>query len=332
MEKEDIIGSHIVDNLSASDKENKDPVLEQWLAEDEAHKQDLATYRKIWDESSHYISPETFDAATAWHQVDQKNKQRTLKARIFMQSLYVTTGIAAATLVFIFLFQGNYLNKPVNTNMSIAAAYGSNANAVLPDGSHVNLNAGTNLVYTYNSKLKIREVRFNGEAFFHVAKSKEPFVIKLANGLVVRDWGTSFNLQAYDNEDNIEASLVEGKIELLHDTCRVMMKPGDIAVFDKVKQSISVKEGIPSHAYGWLNNKFYMDNMPLTQICRYLERRYDVRINIPTSMAESIHYTGVLKEETITDILDALSQLSDIQYSIKGKNISITSKSGLPMK
>ena len=69
-----------------------------------------------------------------------------------------------------------------------------------------------------------------------------------------------------------------------------------------------------------------MDNMSLGDVCKYLERWYDVNITIQKNLGEKIHYNGVIQEETITEVLEALSHLSNIAYHVKGKNISITSK------
>ncbi|MDL2208496.1 DUF4974 domain-containing protein [Parabacteroides sp. OttesenSCG-928-O15] len=57
-----------------------------------------------------------------------------------------------------------------------------------------------------------------------------------------------------------------------------------------------------------------------------MERKHNVNISIDCELAHEKHYNGVLKEETLSDILEALNKLSEIQYHIKGKNISITSK------
>ena len=86
----------------------------------------------------------------------------------------------------------------------MSADYGNRSEIMLPDGSLVKLNAGSEVVYSYDPKKKTREVDFQGEGFFDVSKSKDPFVIKVAGGLNVRVWGTSFNLQAYTDDPVIQ--------------------------------------------------------------------------------------------------------------------------------
>ena len=72
--------------------------------------------------------------------------------------------------------------------------------------------------------------------------------------------------------------------------------------------------------------KLYMEDMSLSVVCKYLERWYDVEITLQPGLGEKIRYNGVIQEETVTDVMDALSRLSNISYHVKGKHISITSK------
>ena len=49
MEKKKQIGEHIVDHLSERmNEEIVDPVLDEWLAEDESNQEDFKRYKEIW--------------------------------------------------------------------------------------------------------------------------------------------------------------------------------------------------------------------------------------------------------------------------------------------
>lgn len=49
--------------------------------------------------------------------------------------------------------------------VSMSADYGNRSEIMLPDGSLVKLNAGSEVVYSYDPKKKTREVDFQGEGF-----------------------------------------------------------------------------------------------------------------------------------------------------------------------
>lgn len=327
MEEQKLIKDYIVNYLLDDEDENHlDPVLVEWLAEDESHRKEFDLYKKIWEESHRYTEPEAFDPDLAWKKVNEINRRKVYFRKYWKNTLYAVSGGAASLLAVLLLSFMGVFDKDLDLQLKMKADYGSRSEIVLPDGSLVKLNSGSEVVYAYDPKKKIREVDFHGEGFFNVSKSESPFVIKTEGGLNVKVWGTSFNLQAYADDSIVQASLIDGCIELEKGRKNLKMQPGDIAVFDKETDEIKAVEGVLSHAYSWLDNKLYMDDMPLSVVCKYLERWYDVEIMIQPELGEKIRYNGVIQEETIMDVMNALSRLSNISYQVKGKHISITSK------
>lgn len=321
------IGEQIVDHLSdGANDANMAPSLKEWLDQNESNKKDFEQYKNIWIETGSYIEQEAFDTQRAWEKVNHTNTKKNNIRKRLIQIGYITSGVAASILCLFILSTTGIFDKQQEISVSMTADYGNRSEVTLPDGTKVQLNSGSNITYSYNPKKKVREVHFQGEGFFDVSKSKTPFVIKMANELQLKVWGTSFNLQAYEDDQAVSASLVEGCIELNHGKNKLIMNAGDMATFDKHTNEIKPVSGILSHSYSWLNDKLYMDHMSLATVCKYLERRYDVIITLQKDLGKKIHYDGVLQEQTITDILGVLSRLSNIDYTVKGKNISITSK------
>lgn len=326
MEKHENISEHIVSYFLQEKKEITDPVLIKWLAENEANKKTFNQYLKIWNESKYYKEEDTFDSGKAWIRIHTIHQKREKKRSLIKNISYIISGVAASILIMVILSIVGLLENDKEFSVNMTADFGNRSEITLPDGSVVKLNSGSNISYVYNPGKKIREVSFQGEGFFDVSKSKAPFVIKFSNGLDVRVLGTSFNLQAYADDPIVQASLVEGSIELYYQDETLQMNTGEMAVFDKESKKLIRKEGILSHTYGWLENKLYMDEMSLADVCKYLERWYNVDIALQRELGENIHYTGAIQEETITDVMEALSQLSNIKYHVKGKHIYINSK------
>ena len=83
----------------------------------------------------------------------------------------------------------------------VEAPLGAKTKLILPDSTLVWLNAGSKIVYSQGFGVKDRHLRLNGEAYFEVAKdSLNRFVVQ-AGDLAVEALGTSFNVKAYE-EDN----------------------------------------------------------------------------------------------------------------------------------
>jgi ferric-dicitrate binding protein FerR (iron transport regulator) len=329
MEEKFPVGEHIVDRLLESEPSaTADPQLEDWQQASPENKKNFEKYQKIWDATADVSTLQKFDSEKAWNQVDLVIERRKNRTRQIKNFALVISGMAASLLIFLSLtFYTNLFSNPESA-ITMSTTYGSRSEVLLPDGSKVKLNAGSNLEYHFDKVSQTRKVDFSGEAFFEVAKSKKPFVIETAEGLKVKVLGTKFNLSSYPDDRMAQTSLVEGKVELSQNgSASLILNPGQIATLDKNTNEINYTKGEISHTISWMQNKLYMDNMSLQEVCIRLERWYDIQITLSNpDLGEKIHYTGVLKEQTVLDVLDALCRLSMINYEIKGKSIIISGK------
>lgn len=306
-----------------------DPELEQWLNESEDNRIDFERYRKICQAGSRLGAALKYSSTEAFKKVDSRIQHRAKQSHRFRRIILYSSG-AAAVLLVLFTLKVMFWTVGNNSGMvAVKTQMGDRSEVILPDGSEVFLNAGSQLNYQLDACNCLREVSFSGEAFFHVAKSKMPFVITTPSGLQVKVLGTKFNLHAYSDEEDVETTLVEGSVKLSSSNSpeSVTMSPGQIATYSKSTGRLQLRDGSPEHELSWMENKLYMDNMNLGEVCVRLERWYNVNIDINgAGLNQNIHYTGVLSEESITDVLDALCQLSPIKYSMKGNKVVITKK------
>ncbi len=329
MEEKFPIGEHIVDHLLTGEQSlSADPQLEEWQQSNPHNKNEFEKYRKIWEVADDVSTLQKFDSEKAWDQVDSKLEIRQTRIRQLKNIALVVSGMAATLLIFLSLTFYTDLLSTSGTTLAMTTTYGSRSEVVLPDGSKVKLNAGSNLKYHYDKINQTRKVDFSGEAFFEVAKSKKPFEIETADGLKVKVLGTKFNLSTYPEDRTAQTALFEGKVELSQNgSTPLILKPGEMATLDKKLNEVKYTEGEISHATSWMQNKLYMENMSLHDVCTKLERWYDVKITFSDNqLGEKIHYTGVLKEQTVLDVLNALCRLSSIRYELKGKEIMISGK------
>ena len=329
MEGKNPIGEQIVDHLENGEKPIAEgSILNEWLQSNPDSKGEFGKYQKIWNATADVSTLQKFDSEKAWNQVDSLLETRKNRTRQLKNIALVVSGMAASLLIFLSLNFYTNLFSTSEATISMATTYGSRSEIVLPDGSLVKLNAGSNIKYHYDKISQIRKVDFSGEAFFEVTKSKRPFEIFTPDGLKVKVLGTKFNLNTYPDDCTAQTSLFEGKVELSRKgAVDLVLKPGEMAVLDKTSNEIAYAKGEISHTTSWMQNKLYMENMSLTDVCKNLERWYDVQIKLSDAkLGEKIHYTGVLKEQTVLDVLNALCQLSSISYELQGKEIAIKEK------
>jgi len=329
MEEKFPIGEHIVDHLSGEGQ----PLptgreAQDWVESSDKNKSEFDSYKKIWDAATDASVIAKFDTNEAWQKVDSEIESRDSRARRIRSVGLVLSGVAASLLIFLSLNFFTDLFSGNEATIALSTTYGSRSEVVLPDGSVVKLNAGSNIKYHYDKISQIRKVDFSGEAFFEVAKSKKPFEIQTSDGLKVKVLGTKFNLSTYPEDRTAQTSLFEGRVELSKaGSPGMILNPGEMAVLDKSSNEISYTKGEISRSTSWMQNKLYMENMSLEDVCKYLERWYDVHVTLSDrNLGEKIHYTGVLKEQTVLDVLNALCLLSSISYELKGKEITIKAK------
>lgn len=151
----------------------------------------------------------------------------------------------------------------------------------LSDGTRFWLNAGSSVTYPVAFVGKERKVTMNGEAYFEVAHNATmPF--KVGKGdLEVTVLGTHFNVNAYDDENNIKVTLLEGSVKVLQQALddKAILKPGEQAIAMantklKLEKNVDLQE-----VMAWKDGRFYFDGADIKTIMRQLSRWYDVDVS-----------------------------------------------------
>jgi ferric-dicitrate binding protein FerR (iron transport regulator) len=270
-------------------------------------------------------------------------------------------GIAVTAIVAI-LFTGIYLNynrtdatllAELPAKSEISTKNGSKTNLVLPDGTKVWLNAGSEMAYDKNYGSKLREVTLNGEAYFDVVKNPEkPFIIH-ASKMDIKVLGTAFNVKCYKGEKTIETSLIRGSIEVtLKDRQeKIMMKPNEkliinteekekikaapnkIAPVSSIQKPIILLSNLTIFTKdntvvetAWVQNRLVFVSETFEDIALKMERWYGIKIIITNEVVKQFRISGSFEKESITEALNALQLSSPFNYLIKNNVIIISTK------
>jgi transmembrane sensor len=250
---------------------------------------------------------------------------------------------------------GALLNKGSQTFCEIKAPLGAKSEIILPDGSHVLLNAGSKIKYYSDFNIKNRNLFLEGEAYFKVAKNKRiPLIVNAAN-INIRAVGTEFNVKAYKNERMIETTLVEGIVEISKGGSagdrseKISLTPNQKAVYIKDDNQLSIsvtkskeseKPNAPKNApkelyikpvisdkidiapiVAWTQDRLMFRGETLENICVKLNRKYDVIFEFENEEVKKLCFTGTLEDETIEQVLNVIKSISPIDYTINKKLI-----------
>ncbi len=172
-------------------------------------------------------------------------------------------------------------NAPISYN-TISTPKGRQFTLQLPDGSKVWLNAASSLRYPVAFAGAERKVEITGEAYFEVAKNKKmPFKVSINNKTTVEVLGTHFNVNAYNDEETIKTTLLEGVVKVSHEKQTQLLQPGEQASVSQPSQksqSITVQTTDVDAAVAWKNGTFSFTNASLETVMRQLARWYDIEV------------------------------------------------------
>ncbi|MBN1416991.1 MAG: FecR family protein [Bacteroidales bacterium] len=235
---------------------------------------------------------------------------------------------------------------------------GSRSKVTLPDGTTVWLNAGSKLNYKGNFSRKNRDVFLEGEGYFDVTKTKIPFSVKVT-GATVKVLGTAFNVKAYPEEKIIETTVTRGTVQVIDNpentaeaTRIVLYANQKVSIIKGVvrpavntavtgqqnpdsypvkisrqptEQSYQVNRNIVPEIYtSWKDQRWIIEREELQSLAVKLERRYNVKFSFTDESLKHYVFSGILKDETLEQVLEAIKLTAPIHYTINQKQVVLS--------
>lgn len=276
--------------------------------------------------------------------------------RIFITSLLKYAAFFALILT-LGVVAIRYINKTREQKVSeiwytVESPYGSRVRLLLADGSKVWLNAGSTFRYSSLFGQTNRKVFLTGEAFFSVKKDSSKQFIVTTPHLDVKVFGTEFNVKAYNNEDNVQTTLVSGSVtlegELVSKTGKesVTLEPNQIATYyispgytvenksdvipdsntqTKETDNPNITPKINPAIYtSWKDPVWYIEREPLLSLTKKFERRFNIKFVFESQNLQEYKFTGTLKDETLEQVLNLVKYSAPIEYRIKNNEVILS--------
>lgn len=193
----------------------------------------------------------------------------------------------------------------------------------LSDGTTVVLNSESKLKFPIQFNSNKRIVYLEGEAYFKVKRNeKKPFIVKVRD-MDVEVLGTIFNINAYEENEFIRTTLVEGKVQVEGKGKNVILTPNQQSLYngkDLTREKVNVAEFV-----SWVDGKFYFDGMSLERIMIQIERWYDVNVFFIDQNLKNRIFKGVIKKElSLNETLSIIEGVvGNIKIRYKNRNIYI---------
>jgi ferric-dicitrate binding protein FerR (iron transport regulator) len=205
------------------------------------------------------------------------------------------------------------------TSITVEAPLGEMAVITLPDGSAVELNSGSEIQYNRLFGYTNRDIQMDGEAFYVVNKSPQPFTVG-ANGASIRVTGTKFNVRSWKSEAGTEVSVAEGSVRFSRDKAAnhsVTVGAGQSSTLGKkLEQPTTPMKAAVDRITGWRSNSLLFNDKSLAIIFNELERRFDVQIRVEDSAIGRRTLTAYYSDPSgIESVLQDICRVKGLKFA-----------------
>lgn len=267
--------------------------------------------------------------------VHKKNKKAAIR-----RTLWRVERVAAVLflpLLLLSIYMGMHESRQearmieVHTNPGVVSAFR------LPDGSQVWLNAGSTLKYPSDFVADRRQVELQGQGYFEVVRDeRKPFIVQTGSDYAVEVLGTTFDMAAYEDEETIQTTLVDGSVRL-HlrkrdgQSFSRKLEPNQKAEFERNTRRLAVTTVNTEYDTAWKNGEIIFRNHPMEQVLKVLSRHYHVKFRVQDPQVLKSIITAKFKDEQLPQVMEYLRLASSIQYTIHKPSITSDQQLDIPI-
>lgn len=219
----------------------------------------------------------------------------------------------------------NSSNNALNT---LTTPRGRQFALTLPDGSKVWLNAASAIKFPAAFRQGERVVYLSGEGYFEIARQADakgnriPFRVVVNQQSTIEVLGTHFNINAYEDEQSIRTTLLEGAVKISTASHTVTLQPGQQAAITTDRIDVE-KHADLDQAVSWKNGLFIFNGRAgLPEVMRQLSRWYDVQV-VFAGKVPDIAFTGEMQRNlSLQQVTKGLAAMG-VNFKIEGQKITI---------
>lgn len=222
----------------------------------------------------------------------------------------------------------DYSNAPADADQSATHTLANNSGAkfdiTLADGSVAYLDVASSITYPVVFSGASRRVAVVGQVYFKVKHNdKQPFNVVTKNE-IIEDLGTEFNVNAYELNDKVKTTLLEGAINIRNgeDGKAITLKPGEQAVLAGGKIAINPADLEVTTA--WMQGKLVFNHESLENILSEVARIYDVQfVWIDNNLKNKKFGGAVSRTKKLATVLNFFRKTGEVDFLVEDKRIKV---------
>ena len=216
----------------------------------------------------------------------------------------------------------NYQQAPARTSEKLAynkvnVPRGGEYQLMLSDGSKVQLNSMSSIRFPVQFAQDCRLVELEGEAYFEVSKTGQPFIVQ-TKGMKIEVLGTTFNISAYANEE-YQTTLVSGSVKVQTENgSNRILKPSEQACITPGSNQINVRNVDTAFYTSWIHGKINFKDQRLDDIMKTLARWYDMDVVYENEATKELRFgCYVNRYNEITPLVKLLEQTGRVTVTVE---------------
>lgn len=293
--------------------------VQRWLADRENEDKKNEALYSFWNRQKPDMSQSEIDNAIkgVYRKIGyDRPVSRTTDTRKVVSVIFRYA--AAVVLLAVSAVSSWYMTRKEYSNIAMVENYttaGERKTVELPDGTVVQVNSSTLLIYPEKFAGDTRTVFLQGEASFDVMKNeRQPFIVR-SGAVSVTALGTEFNVSAYSEDEDIKATLLEGKVKVMcggEDGTSYILLPGEQVSYRR-NTGTSHKESVNvEYEVAWVDGIMVFRSMTMEEITRALHRKYGVYFETDKDCSlYTDRYTFRFREDaSIDEVLTIMKKVS----------------------
>lgn len=294
--------------------------IHRWLLDQEHAGEKETALHDLWNETEGKVDRTTWDSlASVYTKVGANSGDRHQPRIRFAHYAAAIALLIVSVSVTFQMTKQHFAEAPLIENIT---PDGRLSSLRLPDGSIVQTNSGSILLYPEKFKGETRTVYLIGEANFKVKKnSGQPFIVR-SGTMSVTALGTEFNVVAYPEENEMIATLIHGKIKVECDNGKesYIVTPGQQVTYRKSTGESRLAEANIEDVTAWQKGMYVFRGVTMSEILNELERRYAVTFQYNANLFNDDKFNFRFREKsTLEDILNIMQEVvGGFSHELKG--------------
>ena len=229
-------------------------------------------------------------------------------------------------LYWLFYRQAVKVQEPTVDWVEVSTEYGQKRTLRLSDGTNIKLNAGSSICFPKQFRDNHRDLILVGEAFFDVAHDEtRPFIIT-SKGLTTTVLGTSFNIKAYRDDQEVTVGVVTGKVYIESGSgFSELLEPEEMGSYGPGKK-IKKQKFDPGREIAWTEGRLIFEEEKIPEVFKKLEKWYGVSIEVNREVELNGSYSGEYRNKSLELVLEGIGYTSGFGFMIQDSIVQIIPK------